>query len=769
MKRPLLGIAIAFSAGILSEQVLDIPVFYLLAYAVVFLFLAVLFKRSRTAFLIFAALVFLFTGALASKQYNSLPRNHIKNLLTVPSGLHKQVFLRGQIINEPAQKITYYKMKESRFLLEANALKAARGWQPVSGIVSVNVFDPRCDFKYGDRIILEGEIYQPRGATNPGQFDYKKFLERKKIFYVIRARKGDFYKIVSRGRILPVRAAAYKVRERAERFIDAYFPFNEAAVLKAILLGKREDIDDDINEDFVKTGTAHILAISGLHVGLLVYIFILLFKFFRLPFKVWFFILAPLVLFYAVMVDSRPPVTRAAVMTLVFLLGRLLKREQDLLNTLGLSALVILYLNPNDIMDIGFQLSFLTVGSIIYFTPRLHHYKAMPLKALAVSFCAWMGSAPFIAAYFNIFSPVTIIANLFVVPWMFFVLSSAVIFVLFGAVSPILALIFSQTADFSILVLLKAAAFLANFPSAYFYVKSPPWILILVFYLFLFLFFERKRVGIRAKFFLFGALIFINLVIWINVIFTSEAPLKISFLDVGKGDSILLEFPRGGTMLIDGGEALGADMGRTVVGRYLSSKGINKIDVVLATHPHTDHVGGLVWVLKNFRVGLFLDNGDMEANPLYAECQRLIKQKKVKKGVVREGDTITGFYGAKLLVLNPPLRKFEELNDNSIVIKVCAGDFSALLCGDIREEAAKNLLLVHAGELPSKILKVPHHGGSLGDAGQEFFETINPEITVISLGNKGVNREAQSALNGLKTEIYRTDRSGAVIITDGRK
>jgi len=771
MKRPLLGIVAAFSLGILTEQLLAIPVFYILACAIIFFLLSLLFIKSRKRFLLFAAIGFLFIGALAFKSYNSFPKDHIKNIIPAAQNIHKQVLLQGEILNQPDERPTYYKEKELRFLLGLKALRDNNSWKPVRGILSVNVFNPRVNFKYGDLAILEGELSSPGPAANPGQFDYKKFLERKKIFYILKVREENFSKVTGHSGINIIKLLALRASQRIEGVIDNFMPEPEGAVLKAILLGKRQEIGQEMNEDFVKTGTVHVLVISGLHLGLLVSIFLLLFKLFRLPSLACVFILAPVVIFYCVMVDSRPPVERAAIMTLVFLFGRVLKREQDLLNTLAFCALVILFFNPNDILDAGFQLSFLTVGSIIYFTPKLEkmflkneltrfHF----LRALLVSFSAWLGSAPFIARYFNIFSPITVIANLFVVPWMFFVLASSVIFIIFGFIWPPLGLVFSQSANLCVLILIKTAAVFANIPLAYVKVKSPPWIAIVGFYIFLLLFFNRRLFKVKTKYFLIAALVIFNFFIWRGVFFENEKSIRISFLDVGKGDAAFLEFPKGGTMLIDGGEGLGSNIGGLTVSGFLGSQGINHIDLVVATHPHTDHLGGIVTVLKDFKVRFFIDNGDSEANPLYTQCQDLIRQKRIKRFVVKAGDSIEGFDKTELLVLNPPARKLDDLNNDSLVLKLKRGNFSVLFSGDIKEDGARNLLLSQYEELPSTVLKVPHHGGSLGDAACEFIKAINPQAAVISLGGREVNSGLLSIFSRLQTKIYRTDTDGAIFL-----
>jgi len=780
MKRPLLGIAFTFSLGILFGKIVNIPLFYAFGCTLIFVFLSILFIKSKTKFLIVVFLGFFFLGALALKGYDSVPKDHIKNIIQIDESSTKRILVQGRILNKPDKTKTHYNKDRQRFLLAIKAVKAGRDWQPSSGILSVSVFKRRPDFQYGNEVILEGRLFLMRGATNPGQFDYRKFLERKKIFYGLKSKDKDFVKIIGHGFKNPITVFAYKAKESLKARIDKFIPAKEGLMLKAILLGERQDVDEDIKDTFMKTGTVHILSISGLHVGLLVFLFILLFKLARVPFKIQVFILTFLLVSYCIMVGNRPSIIRSTIMILVFLFGRLLKREQDLLNSLAFSALAILFFRPQQLFDIGFQLSFLTVGSIIYFTPELEGVLIKKrgktkgklnlyfLRAVSVSFCAWLGSALLVARYFNIVSPITVIANLFVIPLIFFILAISLTFLVFGVFSSTLAIIFSQTCTLGIQILLKIIAIFSQLPFSYFRIKSPAWLFIIGFYVFLLLFVNRKHLRIKTKYFLIAGLVFVNCFVWHKVLFKQESLLKITFLDVGKADAFVVQFPKGGTMLIDGAEGYGPDMGRLVVSRFLASEGINRIDMVVATHPHTDHIGGLATILKNFKVRYFVENGEKGRNRLYVTCQELIKQKGIKKFIVQEGTDIKGFSGIEMRILNPPDKKFHRTNDNSLVLRLKHKDFSVIFCGDIEERAARSLSLRQAEEMASTVLKVPHHGGSLGDAGREFIKRVNPEIAVISTGGKKVSKSILLQLNALGINVYRTDALGAIrVSTDG--
>ncbi|PIQ89412.1 MAG: hypothetical protein COV72_03185, partial [Candidatus Omnitrophica bacterium CG11_big_fil_rev_8_21_14_0_20_42_13] len=458
----------------------------------------------RALFLVFAFFGFLFLGFLAYNHSNIVPKNHIKNITNIPKGRSSHVLVEGQVINRPDVKLTFFDRERSEFILKIRCIKYEGLWQTARGLLLTDVSDPRLNFKYGDEVVVEGDLSTPAGATNPGQFDYKRFLAGKKIFYILKARGNDFYKIIKTGKINPVKAFAYKMSQRIEALIDKFMSPAEASILKAILLGERGDVDDDVKDTFFNTGTIHILSISGLHVGLLTAIFLLIFKLFRVPFKFSFIGAGLLLMFYCVMVDNRPPVVRASIMIGVFLSGKILRRKQDLFNSLAFAALIILLFEPQALFNAGFQLSFLTVASILYFPPRLEGMlpkgmskaRLYALRAAIVSLSAWLGSAPLIARYFNIVSPVALIANIVIVPWMFFVLASAVTFVVFGFFSPALGLIFSQVSGAAILILLKVASGFSRFPFSFFRVKSPSWFLIAFFYIVIFLFFNRNLIRV---------------------------------------------------------------------------------------------------------------------------------------------------------------------------------------------------------------------------------------------------------------------------------
>ncbi len=225
-------------------------------------------------------------------------------------------------------------------------------------------------------------------------------------------------------------------------------------------------------------------------------------------------------------------------------------------------------------------------------------------------------------------------------------------------------------------------------------------------------------------------------------------------------------------MLIDGGEQI---HGERVILPYLRKKGIRRIDTVISTHPHADHVGGLVAILKTLPVGLIVESGFPHTTDLYMEFLEVIYEKKIPYKAVHRGEELTGFSGVRIEFLNPPDPFLEaggaDINNNSVVIKLSYGRVQFLFCADIEKEAERELLN-YGGTLESHVIKVPHHG-SKSSSSWEFIKEVNPEVAIISVGRRNRFGHPDSiTLNKYKrvdSRIYRTDISGAITIsTDGK-
>ncbi len=737
-------------------------------------------------------LLAIFLIAILSYQNTlTLQKNHISHFAPAAPE-RKLVTLRGVIADEPEEKITRYKNKRLSFVLKTNGIKVNRAWINTVGLVKVNIYEPKKSFEYGDEVILEGQIYPPQLPANPGQFNYKKYLEREGIYTLFSVNKNNQITLLAKNKANFLINFVFKVKKNLNNLVEKYLLAPENSVLGALLLGSRQEIPNYLEDKFIQTGTVHILSVSGLHVALLSFILIVVFKAVNLPRKMYLILTIILLIFYCLLTGARPPIVRSTIMIEIVLFGLLILREPDIFNSLALAALIILLKNPQELFDIGFQLSFTAVFSIVYFSPKIEVFLNPPslvkkiksekatflsrlkdflVKSVSVSLAAWLGTLILIIYYFNIFSPVTILANLFIVPIVTLIMASGFTFLIFSILSPTLALIFSSAVDLFLKILLIGVNFFSNLPFAYLRVSSISLFEVGLYFSILFLAANYKKLHLSAGKLCIILLLGLNLLIWPQIFKSNAGKLKITFLDVGHGDSIFIEFPNDGNMLIDGGIGGDNDKGRWVISPFLWQKGISKIDAIVLTHPHADHVGGLTTVINNFKLKYAFDNGQSLDSWAYKNYILALRNKNISRQILSAPEEIIGYPEVKISVLNPPAELLKgttaDENNNSIVVKIIFKQISFLFCADLEEEGAKQILTLNQ-DLNSTFIKIPHHGSEEKEIEKIFLEKTKAKAAFITVGQNEFYLPAQSTvktLNKIGAKIYLTRNRGAITVS----
>lgn len=660
-------------------------------------------------------------------------------------------------------------------------------WQSSRGRVRATIYSPRQLVCYGDEIVVEGEWSRVPAPGNPGQYDWRSALARKRIHGLLRVRPFDGVAVLRRGRGNPALAAVIRLRHRWEQLIRTHFSPRDAGFLLGLLLGQRAEIDEDLKDAFVETGTIHLLVISGFNVGVIALLLEALFRLAGLPWRMRLVGSAAGLGGYCLLTGMQPPVVRATLMAWIALGSYALDRVISWPNTLAAAALVILWINPLQLFDPGFQLSFGAVASLLALTPRwltglerrlgwlrpawLCRYGAISVSATGA---IWVGLAPVLAWYVQLISPVSMVANLVVTP-----LISALVFV--GTAVLVAGALFEAALQWGAGILtallemtLRCVSWCRSIPGGFWYVAQPsPWLLAGYYGLLgLSLFGQRLGWGCGRLAVLWAAGFALGVWSAVAVRALDSRWLRVDVLDVGHGDSIVVRLPRGHILLVDAGTE---EAGRFRVVPFLRAIGAASLDALVLTHADEDHVGGAAAVLGAVPVKALLTNGARGDTMSARRVHRLAAMRGVPHIVAAAGMVLHGGAGASIEVLHPPRGLVPgvrpESNDNSLVLKLTKGSVSILLTGDI-EEAGLPWLLGAGQDLRAAALKVPHHGSRLGGAGEALLRQVNPTVALLSVGRAhGLPApEIVRALERAGVGLYTTRWDGAIHArTDGRR
>lgn len=564
-------------------------------------------------------------------------------------------------------------------------------------------------------------------------------------------------------------------RQALNEYLRNNFGGDSAALLAAVTTGERSAMSEGMREAFSRTGLAHLLSISGTHFGLFSALIFGIFRFFirSLPYRVLqrftlylspsqaaAVVSLPFMLFYLVLAGSSVPALRSFVMITLFLFGLLIGRKGFWLNSLLFAGFVLCLWEPSTLLDVSFQLSFLAVFCIgLFLIEKEEKGKGQSVRGKAVtwvrsslllSLSASLGTAPLVAFYFHYFSIISPLANLFLTPFIGFVLvplslASAFVFIFSGCYPfhSLIALISGMA--------LKGVGAFASVPFADAKVPGFPLILIVLFYagLLVYSLSGRKRYAL--------ALPLIVLFLILIPLMHGNGALAVTYLDVGQGDSSVVEGYGGKTLVIDTGRS-----GRELDG-YLQYRGIRVVDALVISHADDDHSAGLPYLIERFPVKGVWDNGlilyppGLLGNSLHRTLQRG-DEADAAGLLIRVLHPYSGFYtfeGGDAL----------SENNDSLVVRI-EGKRSFLFTGDIAAEAEEDMTHL-GGWLRSDVIKVSHHGSRTSST-KDFLRAVAPALGVISVGrDNSYGHPHRETLERLRpARVYRTDRDGAVKITE---
>jgi competence protein ComEC len=722
------------------------------------------------------------------------------------------------------------RLNRQKCILRTQFLKDKGKKFVVNGRIRLTVSGNGPELSAGDRVVFRGRIRSIRNLNNPGGFDYQRFMAFKGVWgsaYVSANKLIRIEKKKEKG----VHAFIADTRGRISNLIDRIGDKGQKGVLKALIVGDRNAISPELREAFNRVGAGHLLAISGLHIGIVAAASFLIFRWilshigFFLS-RAWtkkgaVLLSAVPVVIYGLLSGMSPSTQRAVIMVMVFLTAFLFEREHDLINTLAIAAMLILIVHSPSLFSISFQLSFAAVLAIIYGLYRIPRFRPSdPNRTrkkkgtriiiklyyfFATSFFAVAGTLPLVMVYFNQISLVGLPANIIFIPLIGFVAVPLGILAVFIFPFTTAGALFMLKAASAVLdPVIRIITVISGWSFAAVKTVTPNSLEIICFYFLFWALLNLKRVHKETSSDLNGdpnqhhkkpihkpAVVVALLTV---LIFSADVgygiyqrywrdDLRVTMIDVGHGNAALLEFPYGRTMLIDGGgfpDNRMFDVGASIVAPLLWRKKIRTVDTLVLSHANSDHLNGLIYIAENFHVKRVWLNHESTDTFGYRLFMETIKKNSIQIPSYHNIIGVHDINGVRIDILYPPVDFMEKsrtetwrnLDNDSLVLKVSFGRISFLFPGDIKAPAEYDLVSTTGDKLKSTVLLAPHHGSKTSST-ERLLENVKPEVVVISSRYKSSfgfpHPSVLKRYQDMGCRILETARNGAVSMwTDGK-
>lgn len=759
-RRPIVVIAIAFIVGIVIQYHLRLPMGIILGGIAVLILLILLLIFKKSGFIAYAFILLIALLGILDLEYNYITGIPIKTFVD------NDVEIIGDCIQREVMDKSTYILKTDKIIYEGKSFL-------IKDKTLLRIFNYDGESLHDKKIKVKGILEEPDTARNPKMFDYNLYLRTSGIHTTLNTKSNKIEIMTSSN--LPY---IIKLRHRLKNFIYSEtfnrFPGLHGKVALSIIFGDKKILDDELYEAFKASGTAHALAVSGLHFGILFLFMDYILGIFKIQVEYKTVILLSTIWSFAFIVGFTPSVIRASSMITLFVISSLLDRRYDLFSSIALISIISIVINPFIIFNVSFQLSFFAVISIGLFNkPIYNKLEKLPeflRKILAVTLAAQIGTAPLTAYHFNIFSPVAVVLNIPVVFLLGIIMPVSLVFFIFLFINGSIAELIAVIDKIFINILVGINSLSSYIPFSKFDVVSPSLTYIVIFYIVLILICYKDKFPyirrLKIKDICITILVVTIVINSFHLIFPKK--LKITFIDVGQGDGMLIQTPRGRNILVDGGKERG-----DFLSEFLLKNGISYIDLICISHFHNDHTGGVLNVLKNIKTSSVAIGTKDYVSDEWEKIEGICNEKGINVIEFNRGKSILVEDDLTLISLHPKSRIMTKTNDaannNSKVLLLKYKDFKLLLTGDIEAEAEMEILKENA-RVDIDVLKVAHHGSKTSTS-KDFIDFFSPEIAVIQVGKNFFGHPHLDTLNKLNergVKIYRNDEDGAVIIeTDG--
>lgn len=745
-----------------------------------------------------------------------------------------QNLYKEESINVEGIVVTHKEEKEYKDRYKLNVLKVNNSSRYKSTQIYIDVKKDSA-LQYGDKLILKGEFSKGSEQRNTGGFDYQLYLKSIKIYGTL---KVENYQKIDSNHVNYIQKMMNNIKLSITEKIEMLLKDDYQQIAKGLLLGDTSNLDEELQENFQIANISHVLAVSGMHVIYMIMGIEFIFKSWLGKRNVKYVVIISL-LFYMSLTGFTSSIVRAGIMGIMNVMAFLFYRKKDIWTSIGVSLLIILIDNPYAITGVGLQLSYLGTIGIIILNKNIRHMldnvkwiknsilikRNQPLtkiiesfkEILSITLSAQIMIFPIMIYHFNLIGIYFMITNILVSIITGITMFLSIMFILSTYIHLKIAKCISIFLSLGIEGFIQISN-LANLPFSKVYVTTPHIIFIIIYYIVILIgnqlytiytdkyisptkkriknlialikykLYEKKKKTAKIyqkilkdwniKKFVLKTYKVIFIIIFLIGIYQFPQNLKIHFLDVGQGDACFMITPNHKTILLDGGGSSSSsfDVGKDTLIPYLLDKGYKKIDYIWISHFDQDHVGGILPVLEEFKIGQIYISKQEEISENYKKFLKIVEQKNLKVQVVKAGDKII-IDDVHFDILWPVEKQIEEniLNNNAIVMKLQYKKFSMLFSGDIEAIAEKEILNRYKNNidmLKATVLKVAHHG-SKSSSTEAFLKAVNSKVAIIGVGENNMfghpNEEVVKRIEDLGMKIFRTDVNGEITIEINHK
>ena len=730
MKRPILIITLGFLIGIILGLYLNIaPFLFLILVFVTYIIKVIPIKstnnyiRILNVFIKNNIILFIFISAFLSSIYVVYCN---KKFEEVYNNFNQTEIIAIVISNK---KESEYKNSYEIILEEYKGIKF---------ILRVSK-SKNVEINYADRIKIKGEYIVPEISRNYGGFNYREYLKTEGIYGIFEAEKVE---VLESNKLSIIERFTNNLKQKIIYNINKILPQNTKDLFLGILIGYDDNLSEEIEESFRKSSLIHLLAVSGSHIVYIITGLGFILRLLKIPKRTRNILIVVFLILFMYIVDFSASVVRASIMGIILLSSLIFYRENDLLNTISLSMLLILLENPYKILNIGLLLSYFATIGIICGT-KLKSKKEEESNLLK-SLLNYLKELILITLYANIFVIPITVYNFNTIS-LTFVISNLIAGILIGPITiggfilAIVSLISTKLAyiigiPYNVLLelLIYSTKLTSIGPFAEIFVATPNIIIVIIYYLILFLILlylnlkykEHNRFLVKkflnyTNYFLkhlkknykFIIILFSLLTLIFFILNQIPKDLKIYFIDVGQGDSTLILTPTNKKILIDsGGAETGSfDVGKSTLLPYLLDRGITTLDYICISHFDSDHCDGFKYLLENMKIKNIILSKQYESTSNFEEIMELATKKRINIIKVEAGDILHIDKFLKFKIFTPKKELIDDINYNSIVMKLEYNNFSSLFTGDISQEIEGRLVKEYRSALKSTVLKVAHH------------------------------------------------------------